>query len=119
MGIKPARESDVLAACRAWLGLWGATVIRVNSGGAKIDQRFVRFNSEDGCADLLVCLPGGRFCSLECKRPGARTDPGRAASQAAHRERVRKSGGLALVVSSLDELIRKLRSAGYDTGSQR
>ena len=93
-------------------------MIRVNSGAAMIEGRYVRFNSEDGCGDLIVCLPGGRFCSVEAKRPGGRTDPVRAARQAAHRQRVRKSGGLALVVSSLDELLAELTAAGYDVKSR-
>jgi hypothetical protein len=117
VGIQPSRESGVQRACREWPTLWGALAIRVNSGATKVGGRYVRFNSEAGCADLICCLPGGQFLSLEVKRPGARTEPGRAAEQSAHRERVRKSGGLALVVASLDELLRELREAGYDTTS--
>ena len=116
MGMKCALERDVQKTCRDWLVFWGAVVIRVNSGAMKVADRYVKFNSEPGCADTLVCLPGGRFLSLELKKPGRdRTDAKRKAEQAAHRERVRKAGGLAIVASSLDELIRQLEAAGFDT----
>lgn len=116
MGFKVTRESGVQSVCRDWLALWGALAIRVNSGAMKVEDRYVRFNSEEGCGDTLVCLPGGRFLSLEFKKPGRdRTPAKRKAEQAAHRERVRKRGGLALVVGSLDELLRELTAAGYDT----
>lgn len=114
--MQTAAERDAQSACLDWLALWGALAVRVNSGGLKAGGRYVRFNSEPGCADALVCLPGGRFLSLEFKRPGRdRTAAGRKVEQAAHRERVVRAGGLALVVGSLDELIRRLTDAGYDT----
>lgn len=118
--MKAPRESDVLKTCRTWLTFWGAVVVRVNSGAMKIGDRYVRFNDKKGCSDTLVCLPGtGRFLALELKRPGRdRTSAERAAEQAAFRQEILDAGGLALVVASLDELIRELRVAGYDTGSR-
>jgi hypothetical protein len=114
--MKAPLEKDVQKTCCDWLRLWGCCVVRVNSGAMKIEGRFVKFNSEPGCADTLVCLPGGRFLSLELKRPGRdRTSSARTAEQAAHRERIRKAGGLAIVTNSLDDLIRQLTEAGYDT----
>ena len=113
--MKPPRERDVQRACLEWLTLWGAVAIRTNSGAMKVGGRYVRFNSEPGCADVLACLPGGRWLSLEVKRPGRdRTAPARRALQLAHRERVERAGGLALVVRSLDELLAALAAAGYD-----
>lgn len=115
MSIPAPKESDVTRVCTDWLTLIGAVVVRVNSGGMPIDGRYVKFNSEDGCADTLVCLPGGRWLSLELKRPGRdRTKPERRARQEAHRARVRAAGGLAIVARSLDELQAELTKAGYD-----
>lgn len=114
--MRAAAERDVQRACLEWLTLWGALAVRVNSGGVRVGRRYVRFNSEPGCADALGCLPGGQFLSLEFKRPGRdRTAPARKVEQAGHRERVERAGGLALVVGSVDELIRRLTDAGYDT----
>ncbi len=71
MGMKAPLERDVQKACRDWLTLWGAVVVRVNSGAMKIGDRYVKFNDQPGCSDTLVCLPGtGRFLALELKRPG-------------------------------------------------
>ena len=115
MGIKKPLESGVQSACRDWLRLFGAAVIRVNSGGMKIGKRFVRFNSEPGCSDLLVCLPGGRFAAVEVKRPGRDTTaPKRKAKQEAFRRMVRAAGGLEIVVRSVDELRAALKAEGFD-----
>ena len=114
--MRAARESDVQRTCLAWLLLWGAVAVRVNSGALKVADRFVRFNSAAGCSDTLACLPGGRFLALEFKRPGRdRTPAKRRAEQAAFREGIVKVGGLALEVRSLDELLAGLRAAGFDT----
>ena len=114
--IKKTLEKEVQATCVAWLEWWGALPIRTNSGSMKIGKRFVKFNDEDGCGDVLVCLPdGGRFLSLELKKPGRDTTKReRKAMQAAHRERVMERGGLAIVATTLDELRAGLMAAGYD-----
>jgi hypothetical protein len=116
MGIAAPREADVQRACRQWLALWGAVAIRVNSGALKVGTRYVAFNSEPGCGDVLACLPGGRFASIEFKRPGRdRTAAARRAAQLAHRTAVARAGGLALVVTSLTDLASQLETLGYDT----
>ncbi len=109
-------EKEVQDACIAWLEWWGALAIRTNSGSLPVGKRRVRCNSEEGCADVLCCLPnGGRFLSLELKRPGRdTTSRERKAKQAAHRERVMARGGLAIVARSIDDMRAGLMAAGYD-----
>lgn len=116
MGIKAPLEKDVQKVCVAWLRAFGATAVRVNSGGMKVGKRFVRFNDQPGCSDILACLPqGGRFLACEVKRPGRdRTSAKRKAEQASFRQSIAKSGGIACVVRSLAELIADLKEEGYD-----
>ncbi len=116
MGFEAPREKDVQKTCIQWLALWGATTIRVNSGGMKVEKRYVPFNSEPGCSDVIACLPPtGRMLALELKKPGRdRTTAKRKAEQESFRAKVVKSGGLAIVATSLDELLAGLRAAGYD-----
>ncbi len=116
MGFKIPLEKDVQKTCLEWLALWGATAIRVNSGVMAVEKRRVKFNDQPGCSDVLACLPpDGRMLALELKRPGRdRTDPKRAAEQDSFRRKVVKSGGLAIVARSLDELLAGLKAAGYD-----
>lgn len=115
--MREASEHGVQATCIAWLKFWGAFPIRLNSGAMKAGERYVKFNSEPGCSDVLCVLPGtGRFLALEMKRPGRdRTAAKRKLEQASFRAAVERAGGLALVATSLDELQKGLREAGYDT----
>ena len=99
------KESDILKQCVQWLKLQGIFAFRVNSGamgGAyKGKRHYVRF-SIPGCSDILGCLPpDGRLLACECKRPGAKLRP----EQVVFLESVERAGGLALVVTSLAELI--------------
>ncbi|AMV29314.1 hypothetical protein VT84_33270 [Gemmata sp. SH-PL17] len=118
--IKKTLEKEVQATCVAWLEWWGALPIRTNSGSMKIGKRFVRFNDEEGCGDVLCCLPdGGRFLSLELKKPGPDTTSAeRKRKQARHRARVMARGGLAIVATSLDELRAGLQAVGYDIANR-
>lgn len=109
--MKSPREADIQRSCRQWLALV-ALPIRVNSAAVKVDGRFFRANDQPGCSDLVVCLPpAGRFCAVEVKRPGGRVTPG----QKSFLDRVAALGGLALVVTSLDDLREQLAAEGFNT----
>lgn len=107
--MKPQLEADIQRVCLDWLRLFGAVVIRVNSGGFKVGDRFVRANSEPGCSDALVCLPGGLFCAIEFKRPGGKLTE----KQKSFLDSVTAMDGLGIVVRSLDELRAALKAEGY------
>jgi hypothetical protein len=117
MSIPGQSENGVKKLCMDWLKLWGAFPIRVNSAAVVIPaegdhrRRFYRANSEPGCSDCLVVLPGGRFGAFEFKQPGAEPSD----IQTTFLDQVRRRGGLALVVSSLDQLRQDLAAAGYVT----
>lgn len=116
MAIKNPLERDVLKVVVAWLRAFGATAVRINSGGMKVGERFVRFNDSPGCSDVIACLPpDGRTLAVEVKRPGRdRTSAKRKAEQKSFRQAIVKSGGIAVVVKSLDELKADLAEEGYD-----
>lgn len=108
-------ERDVQRTCIEWLRAIGAFPIRLNSGAMKVGDRYVRFNSEPGCSDVIVVLPDGRFLALELKREGRdRTSVKRRLEQESFRAAVVKRGGLAVVARSLDELRAALLAAGYE-----
>lgn len=108
------READIQRACLQYLHLIGWHVWRNNTGATRATDtrgkaRFIRYGSP-GSADILGVTPRGQFLAVELKRPGNKPTE----LQAEWLERVRKSGGLAIVATSLDELRNHLRQAGYD-----
>ena len=78
------------------------------SGAVKIADRWLHFGKK-GSADILGCLPGGRFLAVECKVPDGRLSP----EQKQFLADVRGLGGLALVVRGWHELDQALRAEGY------
>jgi hypothetical protein len=108
--VKKTNEAEVLRSFLQYLPAARILAMRVNSGGAMIAGRFVRFNNSPGCSDVVGVLPAGRFLALEAKRPGGRTRP----DQTAFLENVTRAGGLSIVAASLDELRAALRAAGYE-----
>lgn len=59
-------------------------------------------------SDILGVLPEGRFLACEVKKPGGRLRP----EQASFLDRVAELGGVALCVSSVEELQEDLKSLG-------
>ncbi len=112
--MKAPLEKDIQRVCIDWMKLAGIFVIRINSGAfaghSNGRKRFVRMNSEPGCSDCVAVLPGGRALAVEFKRPGQKPTPEQASFIAAWNAK----GGLALVVTSLEDLITKLRESGID-----
>ena len=116
--MKAPKEQDIQKACIEYLWLIGAVPLRINSGGMmgeyKGKKRYVRFVSEPGCSDIVCCLPDGVFGAIEVKRPGSHTDKERMAKQLSFLDRVRKAGGLGVMVSSVVELQAALKLEGYE-----
>jgi hypothetical protein len=96
------RESEIQAAVIDFLEASGCVVIRVNSGllpRADGGRMQCSTSSIGTCSDLLVCPPGGQFFSVEVKRPGGRPT----ARQSAFLDAVRDRGGIAAVVTSIED----------------
>lgn len=108
MAIRLPKERDVQRTILQYLRLLGWPAWRFNSGAMQQGDRFVRFNTAKGCSDLLFIAPGGLFgaCEVKCgkNRPTA--------LQAAFLEMVRRSGGVAVVARSVQELDAALRERG-------
>lgn len=120
-------EKDVQSAILQYLRLRGAFVLRVNSGAFageyKGRRRFVRFNSEPGCSDILGILADGRFLACEVKRPGwkLRAADHHEQEQASFLEAVRKRGGVGIFATCIEDVERAIdtTNAGRPAGSER
>jgi hypothetical protein len=117
MGMKGAKEADVLRACLDYLRLRGLLAWRSNNVPAYDPARkgFRSFRGLRGVSDILGILPrtldvGGRrvtvgvFLAVEVKGRGGRLTP----QQDAFLDGVRKAGGVAVVARSLQDLIDAL-----------
>ena len=103
--MKKLRETDIVRACLEYLAARKIMAWRSNSGAVKATYggktRFVRFNSAKGMSDICAILPGGRFCAIEVKRPGGKMTE----DQERFQDDVERSGGYAIMVTSVDELM--------------
>ena len=105
--MKGRKENEVLSECLRYLQLSGLFVWRNNTGAVKVGSRFVRFGCV-GSSDILGITKDGRFLAVECKREkGGRLSD----AQKDFLGRIRACGGIALCVSSLEELKGKLEEA--------
>ena len=76
---------------------------RINSGAAKVGNRFIRFGFK-GCPDVLGQLRDGRLLGVEVKSPTGKLRP----EQSVFLERIRGAGGVAFVARDLRDVMREL-----------
>lgn len=76
---------------------------RMNSGAARIGNRFIRFGFA-GCPDVLGQLRDGRFLAVEVKGPTGKLRP----EQAVFLERVNGAGGVGFMARDLRDVLREL-----------
>lgn len=117
-------ERDVQRSILAYLSLAGVFAWRVNSGAARLPGRnggtqLVRFNTAPGASDIHGVLPAGsdpgaapagRALFIEVKRPGGKATP----LQESFLAEARAKGAVAFVASSVEDVRRGLRAAGYE-----
>lgn len=125
MKLTKRTEKTIQDEIRRYLRSLGAKVVRVNSGGLRVADRYVRFNSEDGCSDLVVCLRG-RFVAVETKTPKtmpkarSRTPLSHATIKRIIRETQQRqflddviaAGGLGFFAASVEDVQEALRREG-------
>ncbi len=85
---------------------------RMNSGAARVGNRFIRFGFT-GCPDVLGQLTDGRFLGVEVKSPTGKLRP----EQSLFLERVRGAGGVAFMARDLRDVLRELNQLDR-TGSK-
>ena len=76
---------------------------RMNSGAAKVGNRFIRFGFT-GCPDVLGQLRDGRLLGVEVKALKGKLRP----EQSAMLERIRAGGGVSFVARDCRDVIREL-----------
>ena len=104
----PPLERDVLKAVLKFLSHHPkvAWCCRVNSGMLQLDNdRFIRFNSKRGMADIIGMTTTGLFLACEVKREGAALMD----HQRDFLNEVRANGGVAFVARSIDDAQEGLR----------
>ena len=74
-------------------------------------DRWLHFGKK-GSADIIGCLPGGRFLAVEVKAQDGRLAP----EQSAFLETIRGLGGVAVIVRSFRAMSRTLRHVGGPKG---
>lgn len=108
----PVRESAVVEACLQLLKFRGCFAWRQNQGAMaavyKGKARLIRFAGVTGISDIIGMTPNGQFLSIECKV--GRNTPTK--EQTEFMERVRRAGGVALLVYSSDQLLKALKEIG-------
>jgi hypothetical protein len=102
-------EGRVKAACLRYLEKRGIKAWNNPSGCIRVaPDRWVHFGKK-GSADILGCLPDGRFLAVEVKAARGVLSP----EQREFLADIKALGGLAIVVRGWKELDQALRSAGY------
>lgn len=109
-------EREIQKQCLEYLQIAGFVVWRTNSGtmkrlGADGKVNYIAFTGAKGCSDAIGILrPSGRFLAIEFKRPGCKPN----AEQEGFLQRIRSQGGIALVVTGVEDLRSQLRAEGVE-----
>lgn len=102
-------EDEVKKGVQSLLDAYGLgdQIWRNNSGAVKMGKHYVRFGKV-GSSDFIGFDKSGRFIGIECKKTKGKSTP----EQIAFADNVRKCGGVALVVYSIDDAIAGLKENG-------
>lgn len=87
---------------------------RMNSGAAKVGNRFIRFGFT-GCPDVLGQLRDGRLLGVEVKAPKGTLRP----EQAVMLSRIAGAGGVAFVAHDCRDVIRELSTCKQTAKTER
>ncbi len=98
-------EKEIQRAILDYLALFPRKVFawRANTGGMKVDNRFIKFGIA-GQADITGILASGQRIEIEVKRPGQKLS----ALQAVFGQCITRMGGVYIVASSTDDVAQVL-----------
>lgn len=86
-------------------------VLRNTVGAVRSGPRWIVYGLGKGSTDLVGVLKNGRVFCLEVKKPNRKVDKAHEARQEEWRMRVKKYGGFATVVTSIEEALEALARA--------
>lgn len=103
-------EGSVVRAILDYLDIRQILYIRNNSGVARPERKdgtkgFVKFGAV-GSADIIGCLPGGRFFAIECKAGRGKLTP----AQVEFQRKTIREGGLHIVAYRVEDVIEVFES---------
>lgn len=103
-------EGAVVRACLDFLEIKQITAWRNNTIGIYDERRKAyRTNAgRNGVADIIGCLPGGRFLAIECKAGKGRLSP----AQVEFQRDIIRAGGLHIVAYRVEDVIEVLEAEG-------
>lgn len=107
-----AALAEVLKALKAHPAV--AWAERMNSGAAKVGDRFIRFGWP-GCPDVLGQMKDGRLLGVEVKSQVGRLRP----EQTLFLEHIRSAGGVTLVARDCQDVVRGLVAGVGPTPCER
>lgn len=100
-------ESNLVKACMEYLKYTGYLAIRNNSGliilNSNNKNRAIKMGAI-GAFDIIACSTKGKFVAIECKSKNGKLSK----KQEEFMNKVRKLGGIAIVVRSLEDLMYQL-----------
>ena len=106
-------EGRVVKACLEYLHVrkifaWRNSTGAVHTRRANGSEGFLRFGCV-GSADIIGCLPDGRFLAVECKAEKGKLSE----AQRYFLADITKLGGVAVVAKSIEDIAAVLAADGY------
>jgi hypothetical protein len=102
-------EGRIKAACLRYLEKRGIKAWNNPSGAVEVRPRQWLHFGKRGSADILGCLPGGRFLAIEVKTEHGHLSP----EQKEFLQDIKDLGGIAQVVRDWRAIDQALHEAGY------
>lgn len=101
-------EGQVVRAILDYLAIRQIVAWRTNTVGVydKAREAYRPNTGRNGVADILGCLPGGRFLAIECKAGKGRLSP----AQVEFQRDIIRQGGLHIVAYRVEDVIEVLEA---------
>ena len=72
--------------------------------------------NKNGTCDILACLPNGRFCGIEVKRPGMLRNVSKI--QQYQIDKINGAGGIAFAADSLEAVKKVIHDEAFNVGDE-